>query len=873
MFDVRLRLMNDDGTPDRVLQTVQHSWTAIGARQMRFTVPASEDVTAPFLVAVEFSTGGAYARPRDDLFLVTEDAADSIAPSGAVSFTAVSMFGWLAAGMPLWWRPGDTAELVRAYTARTPGYVLQDLITWAQNVEGSEGWGPHVTRAFTLTTDSAGNAWAETFTGSWPLFTTSLSRAIDSLTSQGYCEVWTEGFEVHAVNAGTGADRTDSMTLGGPGFSRAPGKRVFDPATGMVVQHDKGWSFIANPGAETRFGQVFKVMSQSGAPDLAAATKNAQPALAEARAMQEELSYEWTVAGDLPRPWVDFQIGDLVTARTRQGKKLLRVVGLDVSKDSKGAVTARAVVGSKILDFEAKLAKRAAAVSVGSLIGGSGATPPPTPTPAQAAPVPPEGLHVASNVGAWLPDGTAVSTVQLAWSAVTQNVDGMPVDVVAYELWARRGSEARALAVSTDALTATVTVWEPEQTRYVSARALSRAGVWSAFSDEIAVTPAQPASIVPLPPGGVHVTSNAGRFLADGTAVADVTLGWDAVTLSVDGVPVEVAEYEVMVGLAPIRVTGLEAAFTVPASATRDVTVRALTTLGTWSDPSAPVPVTGAAPAGSIAAPTPPILATGASTVTARWDGMLTTGAPPAGFGFVYMDTAPDVDGAPGAWAPFGTPLTGAGGASIRGVMDETVWVRLRSTDTLGRPGGTSTPVSILVVGTGADDIVAGSISVNHVTPSFGDDLNISANDAVVIIVGQQAQQATDLAAVQDGLTTVEDTANAAVSAAGDARSVAEGAQTAADDAMSAASDVGARLDEHQTYYRFGTTGLAIGDPNTTSELRLQPDAIQMTQNNVVISEWVGGVFIAPEARLQSASIGNHQWLPYGPGRTIVRPL
>lgn len=46
-----------------------------------------------------------------------------------------------------------------------------------------------------------------------------------------------------------------------------------------------------------------------------------------------------------------------------------------------------------------------------------------------------------------------------------------------------------------------------------------------------------------------------------------------------------------------------------------------------------------------------------------------------------------------------------------------------------------------------------------------------------------------------------------------------------------------------------------------------------MAQNNVVVSEWVGGVFIAPEARLQSALIGSHQWLPYGAGRTIVRPI
>jgi hypothetical protein len=869
VFDVRLRLAEDNGTRGRVLPTLTAAVTGYAAPQLRFTV--SEQVAgkldAPFLVLVEYSTGGAFVRPRNDLFIVDEDSADSIDATGAVTFSAPNVFGWLASRYPIWWRPGDSAEFQREYVNQTPGLVLRDLIDWAK---AQHGWGPGVSTAFSNTVDSAGAAWADRVSQSWPLFTTTLARVIDGLTSQGYLETWTEGFQLHAVNPGTGVDRSDTVTLGGPSFSRAPGKRVFDPATAIIVQYDTGWTHFENPGASGRFGNVFKVMSQTGAPDRASAEKNVQPALTEGRATQEELSYEWTVADGTPRPWADFQVGDLVTARTRRGKKTLRVIGLDVSKDAKDKITARVIVGSKILDLAAKAAKRTAAASVGQIIGGSGATPSPIPSRPSVAPVAPEGLHVESNAGSWRADGTAVSTVELAWLGVTQAVDGSTVDVDTYEVWARRADEAPSLAFQTSALTVTTDRWAPGVTRYVSVRARSRADVWSDFSPEIAVTPAEPASIIPRAPIGLAVTSNVASFRADGTAVATVTVEWDPVTRSTDGALVDTDEYQVMVGLDTHRVTTETATFSIPSGGVVAVTVKAHTTLGVWGDPSATLEVTGAAPASTLAAPSTPILTTGLSTVSGVWDGKIGDITPPSGFGHVRMETASELDG---PWSPVGTPLVTAGGAVIRSTMGATVHVRLTSYDTLGRVGATSPVASIVVEGVDGDNIIAGTIEVNHVSPAFGNDLQISANSSVQIIVGRQDEQASSLATLEDGVEGAQSTAAGAAAAAGAAQSAATGAQSVADAASAAASDVAERLDRHQTYYRFGTTGLAIGDPNTNAELRLQPDAIQMAQNNVVVSEWVGGVFIAPEARLQSALIGSHQWLPYGAGRTIVRPI
>lgn len=155
--------------------------------------------------------------------------------------------------------------------------------------------------------------------------------------------------------------------------------------------------------------------------------------------------------------------------------------------------------------------------------------------------------------------------------------------------------------------------------------------------------------------------------------------------------------------------------------------------------------------------------------------------------------------------------------------------------------------------------IKAGTIQADNLHPSVGDSINLFANGAINMLVGR-ANDADSHLGTLDGQVQ-------------DAQASADDAHAAAVDAAGAAANVGTRLDQHQTYYRFGPTGLAIGDPAAAAELRLSPTAIEMRQNSVVVSRWEGGVFVADEVRLKSASVANHKWEAYGPGRSILRPL
>jgi hypothetical protein len=169
--------------------------------------------------------------------------------------------------------------------------------------------------------------------------------------------------------------------------------------------------------------------------------------------------------------------------------------------------------------------------------------------------------------------------------------------------------------------------------------------------------------------------------------------------------------------------------------------------------------------------------------------------------------------------------------------------------------------------------IRAGEIQVNHVSPSFGDDLNLSANESVTIIVGQQADQATQIADLDAGVSDAQTAANDAAGAAGPAQAAADSAAAQAAGAASAASDVGQRLDIHQLYFKVEGDSAKIGRPNGSAELRLAPERIEFTQNDVPGAWLEASAFFAPELRSYSAQIGNHQFMTYGAGRTIVRPL
>ncbi|RBO73541.1 hypothetical protein, partial [Microbacterium sp. H6] len=756
MFDIRLRKYSPAGVKGGVLQTLAIDATDAESATAALTFSTSsriaERLEAPFVVGLEYTTGASWSRPRNDLYIVLEDAENASDQTDVMQFTAQSYVGWLLSQGIHWWNWDSKDGRTRFYDM-TPGKLVRQFLYEAQvDVTGiRRGWAPMLTTDVTDAKDSLGQPWLPTDQIKMSLdLWRPYSAFFQTWSDQGHFEWWAEGTKLRLARVGSGVDRTASLALGGPGFKAAPAKTNFGGTFTRIVLIPDGTIALGadNVDADSRFGALETSMTLSGVSDSDTALRQAQPVMQENRAKKVELSYDWSPGNGRPIPWQDFTIGDTVTARRKTAKQPQRVIGIQVSK-RENTVDARAIVGSKLVGLQTKLAKRVGSVAQGTIIGGSGSALPSNPGVAPSAPAQPDAVRAEANVGSWREDGTAVAAVRVAWNAVTTSADGTAIDVDLYEIASRSGAGELQTDTFTQSLSATVETWTPGVPRYVAVRARSVAGIWSAFSEEIGVTPATPSSIVPTRPEGLHVLTNVGSFQVDGSAIAAVAVEWEPVTRSVDDTLIEVGEYELRYGLNSQRVTEPRASFTVPSGRTIEVTVRALTTLGVWGDPSATLEVTGAVPAASLAAPSVPILTTGVSTVSGVWDGKIGDSTPPAGFGHVRMETASELDG---PWSPVGTPLVTAGGAVIRSTMGATVHVRLTSYDTLGRVGATSPVASIVAEGVDGDNIVAGTIEVNHVSPAFGNDLQISANSSVQIIVGRQDEQASSLATLEDGV-------------------------------------------------------------------------------------------------------------------------
>lgn len=902
MFDIRLRAYSPDGTRGRVIQTLDIDSTDAESATASLTFSTSslvaERMEAPFVVGLEYTTGSSWARPRNDLYIILSDAEDAIDQTGVMTFTAQSYVAWLLSQGIHWWNWDSKDDRTRSYDM-TPGKLIRQFLYEAQ-VETTgvvRGWAPMLTTDVTDTKDSLGQPWlpADQIKMSLDLWRP-YSSFFQTWTEQGHFEWWAEGTKLRMARVGSGVDRTSSLSLGGPGFSAAPAKTNFGGTFTRIVLIPDGAIALGaeNTNADSRFGALETSMTLSGVNDQATALRQAQPVMQENRAKKLELSYDWVPAAGGPRPWLDFTIGDSVTARRKSGKQPQRVIGLQMSK-REGIVTARAIVGSKLVGLQAKIAKRVGSVSQGQIIGGSGAGIPANPGVAPSAPSVPTALRVASNTGSWRADGTAVSEVKIAWDAVATSAEGTPLDVDRYEVASRRGFEVAQFETSTSSLEATFTRWPPGVTRYVSVRARSVRGVWSPWSDEIAVVPEVPQSIVPKPPTGLAIESNVGRFQSDGTAVATVTVTWQPVTLSTDDVPVDIAEYQAMVGLDAKRTTATSVTFTIPTGAAVSVTAKARTTLGVWGDPSLALAVVGAEPPVNMTPPSNPDLSGGMGGIACRWDGLLATGAPAAGFGFVLTETSPS---AQGPWTQSGTPLSSGGVQFIPGVIGDTVYVRFRATDTLGRAGGTSGVESASISGIALNDLdpeIVGAIDAVRFTADGKNRVYTSVTeppreqlaqgdlwwvlDATATgIVGIQVwngEKWVEYLLAADRIIAAESITSPLIAAGTIKVSHVEAGfggalNIEANDSITLAAG---RLDQIELYVRIDADAMHLGRPDGKSELELAPEGITLKQNNVAISKWIGGVFIAQEAQLDTAQIGNHQWLSYGEGRTIVRPL
>ena len=365
-------------------------------------------------------------------------------------------------------------------------------------------------------------------------------------------------------------------------------------------------------------------------------------------------------------------------------------------------------------------------------------------------------------------------------------------------------------------------------------------------------SPAAQVTGQPAKPGSFAVASNIGGWDSNGAPIGHVTLTWGAVTTDILGNPATVDFYQVWIrhgdgtpSLLAQTVTELTVALTLPPAADVQVMVRAHSATGYWSDFTDELNITPSGPTDTLPAPSDPTVSTAHSVLVVSWDGLLSTLTPPAHFWHVILERAPDVNGAPGDFFQVGERST-AGTMNVSDVsMGDIVWVRLTAIDKAGRAGASSNAVQATVVGVDGDDIVAGSITVNNLSPTIGGQLDISANDSITLTAGR-------IDDVQDGLD--------------DTNSALEHQQTQ----MSYADDDA--LEHQQTVFSVQPDGAHIYSPGGENELVIRDDEIDMQVNGVTVTYWNQQVMFVQSAVVTEMVIGNIHFQQDGDG-TLIRAV
>lgn len=737
MLQLRVRAVNDNGSigsNSRIIPTKEITYTTElnATATLDFSVSRNDwaPVQEPFLVRVEYSVnGGPFAPvPTNDLFISESNSDDSKDPDKIVSYTLVSYGSWLLAGAYVGTGPWQKDNERRingdgAYKANA-GQIMAYFIDESK----SRGWLKYLNRnSFNATKDSNGVNWT---TGdkaeiAWRL-ETFYNTVLEQLSEQMYCDWSTTGNQLHLYRPGTLGTAKPDLVLGGPDYTRVPVK--VDSSgwyTHVIGVSEAGRFHASNASAEARFGRRSISMSQTGVKDAATSQRMVNDLLAEGLDSKREEAYEWVPRQNTFYPFRDFRVGDHVTALSRGGTQIRRVISIIVTQ-GENAASVQVRAGEKIKSINIKNARKLASTSVGGVIGGSGGAFPTSPPLPTTQPMAPDGLSVQSNTSEWLNDGSAKSYVTLTWSPVTEGADGSEVDIVEYEVWTRTPSTTRKRLTATNTNTIDLDNLVPGQETLVSVRAKTDRNVWGPFSLELTLTPQYPSSVVPKPPTGLTATSNVGGWV-NGSPVATVQLSWAAVTESVDDEPVEVVEYEVWENDAPKqRVTTPGLKVDIPSGITREYRVRARSAFGVWGDLSA-VPATevvGQTPTLATLVPTKPTLTTGLGLVIATWNGNYTTTPTQAALG-VRVEARV----AGGSWKQQGAVLTSPGDQAVSvGSTGDTVEVRLVAMDRLNRTTGTSAVESIVMAGIGVGDLGSDVAAVIENAETLADRALLSTN-------------------------------------------------------------------------------------------------------------------------------------------------
>ena len=164
-----------------------------------------------------------------------------------------------------------------------------------------------------------------------------------------------------------------------------------------------------------------------------------------------------------------------------------------------------------------------------------------------------------------------------------------------------------------------------------------------------------------------------------------------------------------------------------------------------------------------------------------------------------------------------------------------------------------------------------GKISVDFVEPNFGENLTLSGNESINLIVGSVNTLSSEIATHESGLNSLEQGLDDVVSELGTTNSSVADLDTNLGNLQDTVDSIGTTVQNQALYVRIEPSHLAIGRPTApgepaASEVRIANDQITIHADGVDTTWWNGGQMNVEEVVVKKATLAKLSIEEFGGG-------
>lgn len=427
----------------------------------------------------------------------------------------------------------------KLFSGKTPGFILNDLFTEAQNRD--VGYWNDFTWTFDANLDSNGQAWPVALGSLEYLPSAKYDDIVGNLVDKGVVEISLVGNEIRATVPDTDGAVSPALLVVGEDVTDAPQQSSADNlVSDVVVLGDDGVAVVrSNTETRAKYWREEAGISQGGTKDEGTLAIFGDVALSGGAEPKVQRTYALVVTQNRPfLPLRDYVVGDWVRTQhaddtPAQSYRVKQVV----LKSEKGGWTGSLVLNDKFLENEIRLTKKVQGIIGGATITGSAQTSTPDNQKDSTVPNAPDGV-VGQSISYVDANGVTKAQASFGWNPPALNTDGSVATDIDHYRAAWRYSDDDPLHwqwADTNETTFFLSNLDPGRDLLFFVRAIDTTGHWSGNQPTPYVLELQTDTTPPPAPSGPLLAS----------LLRTTVVEWDGRTANGDVMPPDFHHVEI----------------------------------------------------------------------------------------------------------------------------------------------------------------------------------------------------------------------------------------------------------------------------------------------------------------------------------------